>query len=284
MIVSIVIPAFNEEKNIERLLISIRKQALKKFAQKDIEIIVVDDESRDNTAEIAKRYSKQVYRRKHAERSVQRNFGAAKAHGKYMLFLDGDMELTESVIQSSLDNIDSYGGLIIPERTVGTGFIASVRKFERKMYMGDPSIEVARFFPKKVFWEYGGYDKNLTGTEDYDLPKRISAKYEIGWAKEYLLHHETGLTLAKQLKKKFYYAKKSAAYVDKHPDLISKQGILILRKAYLVHWREFVKHPILGAALIVMRTLETIAAAIGFLTAVGPVGFIRTFWKMISNL
>src|SRR4030042_3033638 len=245
MNVSVIIPTYNEEKNIKRLLTSIKKQA-----HSGVETIIVDDGSRDRTVEIAKKFCKKVYERSHAERSVQRNFGAAKARGKYLLFVDADMELSPKVIESCLANLDGYGALIVPEKTVGKGFVSSIRKFERRMYMGDPSIEVARFFPKKVFNEFGGYDINLTGTEDYDLPKRVSSKYKIGWASEYIYHHETGLTLGKQLKKKFYYAQKSAKYVDKHPDLISRQGILIIRKAYISHWREFVKHPFLGIALL----------------------------------
>lgn len=277
--VSIIIPTFNEQRNIGRLLESIKKQL-----DPGLEVIVVDDGSKDATVEISRRYTKKVYPRKHAERSVQRNFGAAKAAGKYLLFLDADMELTAGVIKSCLQNINGHGALIIPERTVGEGFVAGVRKFERKMYMGDALVEVARFFPKSVFWDFGGYDVNLTGTEDYDLPKRVSSKYSIGWAKKYILHHETGLTFGKQLRKKFYYAQKSAIYVDKHPDLISKQGILLLRRAYLVHWKEFIKHPVLGASLIFMRSLETIAAVFGFIAAVGPVGFLKTFVKMLKNI
>ncbi len=140
------------------------------------------------------------------------------------------------------------------------------------------------FFPKKVFFEFGGYDRDLTGTEDYDLPKRISSKYTIGWAKEYILHHETGLTISKQLKKKFYYAQKSATYVQKHPDLISKQGILIFRKAYLKHWKEFVLNPILGLKLLFLRMLETIAALAGFISAVGLSGFFKAVFLMLKNL
>lgn len=277
--ISIIIPTFNEEKNIARLLLSIENQSVK-----SIETIVVDDGSTDATVEIAKKYCQKVYQRQHAERSVQRNFGASKANGKYLLFVDADMELSQDVIKSCLQNINDNGGLIISEKTVGSGFVANVRKFERKMYMGDPSIEVARFFPKQIFVEFNGYDKNLTGTEDYDLPKRISTKYAIGWAKEYISHHETGLTIFKQLTKKYYYARKSTTYVEKHPDLISKQGILIFRRAYLIHWKEFVFHPILGFELLFLRTLETISATMGFVSSVGLIGLMKAIKLMFKNL
>lgn len=262
-LVSIIIPTFNEEKNIERLLVSINKQT-----ERDIETIIVDDGSSDKTVDIAKRYTPRVYKRKHAERSVQRNFGAKKAGGKYLLFLDADMELTRNVVKSCLDNIKGHKAIIIPEKTVGAGFMATVRKFEREMYMGDPTIEVARFFDKTTFGEFSGYDLELTGTEDYDLPKRIMDKYgmgSIGWANEYILHHETGLTLIKQLKKKFYYASKSVNYVKKHPDLVLTQGNMIFRAAYFRNWKKFLQKPGVALAFIFVRTLETSFALFGFL-------------------
>lgn len=279
-IVSVVIPAYNEEKNIGRLLRSIEKQTVR-----GVETIVIDDASNDATVLIAKKYTQYVFTRRHAERSVQRNFGAEKAKGKYLLFIDADMELTRRVIESCVDRITNHKGLIIPEKTVGKGYMAKVRMFEREMYMGDRSVEVARFYPQKVFIEFGGYDTNLTGTEDYDLPKRIMDKYgasSIGWAKEYILHHESGLTLSKQLKKKFYYAQKSAHYAKKYPNLISRQGILIWRKAYLRNWLRFVKHPVLGLSLLLLRLLETFAAALGYLSAVGPIEFIKTLFLMVK--
>ena len=151
-LVSVIVPVFNEEKNIAKLLTSIKDQSYRK-----IEIIIVDDASKDNTVLISKKLGAIVYIRKHAERSVQRNFGAKRAKGKYLLFLDGDMELTPNVVEDCIKTSDNeFELLIIPERTVGNNFIARVRNFEREMYMGDFSVEVARFFDKKVFNEFGG--------------------------------------------------------------------------------------------------------------------------------
>jgi len=278
-VVSIVIPTYNEERNIGRILTSIKNQTAK-----GVEAIVVDDGSTDKTIAISKKYTKKVYPRKHKERSVQRNFGASKASGKYVLFLDADMELTPNVVKDCLHHIDGFKGLVIPETTVGNSLMSKIRRFEREMYMGDRTIEVARFFEKKVFDEFGGYDINLTGAEDYDLPKRISEKYPIGRSKEYILHHEEIRTLGIQLRKKFYYAKNSALYAQKHPDLISKQGILILRKAYLKNWKKFISHPLLGVYLILVRTLETIAAVSGFIKSVGIIRFLKTFFIMLKYL
>lgn len=275
--VSIIVTTKNEEKNLGRLLDSVKNQKYK-----NIETVVVDNNSTDKTKEIAKKYTKKVFN-KGPERSVQRNFGVEKSSGKYVVILDADMELSPKVIGCCVKSIKKHKALIILERTVGESFMAKIRIFEREMYEGDPTIEVARFFEKKVFNEFGGYDINLTGAEDYDLPKRISTKHTIDWCKEYLLHHEEQLTLRKQLQKKFYYASKSALYAKKHPDLVKTQGVMIFRKAYLRNWKKFVKNPILGGAFLFVKSLETIAAVSGYIKTVGCVEFVKTFFGMFKT-
>lgn len=278
-LVSIVVPTKNEEKNIGRLLGSIKAQSYQK-----VEMIVVDAGSTDQTKEIARRFTRKVYNHG-PERSAQRNYGGEKARGTYIVFLDADMELTKGVIEDCVKTaeVSHCEALIIPEVTVGNGIIPKVRRFEREMYMEDPTIEIARFFDKKVFFEFGGYDLNLTGPEDYDLPYRISKKYKIGRTKEYVLHHEENLTLPKLLKKKYYYANRGHLYASKHPELIFIQGTIIFRKAYLKHWRKFLRHPIMGITFIFVRILETTWAVTGYVNAVGPVNFLKTFLKMLRQ-
>ncbi|HWA52013.1 MAG TPA: glycosyltransferase [Patescibacteria group bacterium] len=262
-LVSIVIPARNEEKNIGRLLDSIKKQSYKR-----IETIVVDDGSSDKTINISKQKGAKVFQRAHLERSAQRNFGASKAKGKYLIFLDADMELTKKVVEDCVSTVfGKYKLLVIPEKTVGNNFIARIRNFEREMYMGDFSIEVARFFEKKIFEEYGGYDLELTGPEDYDLPYRIGKQYEIGRSGEYILHHEEGVTLYRLLKKKYYYGRNGAKYAKKHPELIATQGNLLFRKAYFRNWKKFVNDPVLGFSFVIVRTLEATWAVAGYLSS-----------------
>ena len=100
-LVSIIITTKNEEKNIGRCLKSIKKQACP-----NIEIIVVDNNSIDKTKQITKKYTKNVFN-KGPERSAQRNFGAQKAKGKYLLFLDADMTLSPQLIKKAVHKLGS---------------------------------------------------------------------------------------------------------------------------------------------------------------------------------
>lgn len=271
-LVSVIITTKNEGKNIRRLLKSIKSQTYK-----SIEVIVVDFGSSDNTKRIARKFTDKVFNAGR-ERSAQRNYGAQKSHGAYFLFLDADMELTSRVVEDCVRVAakSSLGVLVIPETTVGNGLIPRIRRFEREMYMGNSEIEVARFFKRDIFFEFGGYDLDLTGPEDYDLPYRVSKKYRIGRAKEYILHHEEGLTLGRLLKKKYYYANKGASYAKKHPELIAKQGTILFRRVYIKNWRKFLLNPFIGTAFVVVRILETIWAVTGYINAVGFIDFVKT--------
>lgn len=277
--VSIIIPTFNEEKNIGRLLDSINSQSYRK-----LETIVVDDGSKDGTVKIARELGAIVFKRKHAERSTQRNYGAKESKGEYLLFLDADMELEKDVVKACVHESRDFSLVIIPERTVGKGLIPQVRRFEREMYEGDASIELARFFKREVFFEFGGYDPKLTGPEDYDLFYRVNRKYEstretLG----YILHHEEDTTLGRLLKKKFYYAGKGAYYAEKHPELILKQGTILFRRAYIRNWKKFLQEPLIGGGFIIIRILETIWALSGYIKSVGILGFLRTLGFLLNE-
>ncbi|HAS37043.1 MAG TPA: hypothetical protein DCS04_00205 [Ruminococcaceae bacterium] len=88
--VSIIIPSYNEEKNISRCLDSVLNQTFT-----DFEILCVDDGSKDNTFEIIKNYSEKDSRiipLKNPDKGVSsaRNFGIENASGKYIGFIDSD--------------------------------------------------------------------------------------------------------------------------------------------------------------------------------------------------
>lgn len=93
---SIIIPTYNEECYLPKLLQSIKDQ---NFA--DYEIIVADAESNDKTREIADSFGCKVV--EGGSPAVGRNSGAEVAKGEYLLFLDSDAILTEGYLESALN-------------------------------------------------------------------------------------------------------------------------------------------------------------------------------------
>jgi glycosyltransferase involved in cell wall biosynthesis len=203
-IVSAIITTRNEAKNISVCLDSIKGQTYK-----NIEIIVVDNKSSDATKDIAKQYTDLVFD-KGPERSAQRNLGARKAKGGYVVFLDADMVLTPDVINDCVSKIENstsnIKAIVIPEESFGAGYWAACKALERSFYFNVDWIEAARFFRLDTFRELGGYDEALTGPEDFDLPQRIKEKYGtqcIGRVNSFIRHNERDLSIWQTLSKKY---------------------------------------------------------------------------------
>lgn len=118
MKVSCVILAKNEEKNIERAIQSV------KFVD---EVIVIDDESIDQSVLIAQSAGAKVISRKlNGDFAQARNFAMEKAEGEWILFLDGDEVVTEElkneIIQLTIDNrLLSKGCFYIKRRDIFWG-------------------------------------------------------------------------------------------------------------------------------------------------------------------
>lgn len=269
-LVSIVITTKNEKYRLPACLKSINKQTYKY-----IEIIVIDNNSTDQTKDIAKSFGVQVFD-KGPERSAQRNFGASHAKGDYLLFLDADMELTPEVVGECVKKIHEprpktydLKALVIPEKSIGIGFWAQCKALERSFYLNVPWIESARFLQKKAFYDVGGYDEKLTGPEDFELPQRLKMTYGeecVGRISSFILHNEGKLSLGKTLKKKYYYGKKmseyrkkqsSKGYFDKQASMWMRYRLFFSKSSILLH------DPITFMGMLVLKTLEMGAMTVG---------------------
>jgi len=264
-VISIIVTTRNEERNIRRCLQSIIKQNYKKF-----EIIVVDNHSTDATQKIAKVFTNKVFTYG-PERSAQRNYGASKAIGEYIFFIDADMELKNDVLASIIlyiNEVKKFGGAIIPEQSVGVSFWERVKVFERSFYLayGDSTTDAARVFPLYLFNKNKGYDESITGPEDWDLPERIKKNgYSIIRVPTIIFHYENIPSLKQLLKKKYYYALKSHRYLKKHNiSTFSSKTIYFLRPVFYKQWKAFFRHPILSTGLFIMLSGELFAGGLGF--------------------
>jgi len=266
-LVSIVIPTHNSSATIELLLRSIQGQTYK-----ELELVIVDNNSLDDTLEIAQRFTSQVFCQG-PERSANRNRGAKEATGIYLLFLDSDMQLTPRVVEDIVNIFRSDSekkALVIPEESFGEGFWAACKKLERSFYIGVPWMEAARAFRIDSYREVGGYDENNTGTEDYDLSHRIEETYgksSIGRIERFIFHNEGRISLLRTCKKKFYYAKKLDVYAGKSAN--KKKFILQANpfKRYFLFFRkpmQLFKNPLLGFGMLFMKSCEMISGFTGF--------------------
>lgn len=265
-LVSVIITTKNEESVIGRLIKSIKNQTYRNF-----EIILVDNNSQDKTVEVAKSLGVKVAN-KGPERSAQRNFGAKIAKGKYLLFVDADMELSKNVIEECIQEIylsKNLGGVAIPEKSKATDLWGRVKGFERSIYneKGDPVTDAARFFPKKIFTSAGGYDEEITGPEDWDLPEVIeNFGFKIIRINAPIYHYERISHPFDLAKKKFYYAKSAYKYLKKHHiSPFSPKTIYFLRPIFYKNWKKILLNPKLSILMFLMLSAELIGGGLGYL-------------------
>jgi len=107
MLVSVIIPMYNEEKYIDRCLKSLKKQTFKNF-----EIILIDDWSTDKTIQIAKKNKNDlnltILEQNHQWPWVARNLWAQKAKWDILIFVDADMYFDENYIYELIKPIKSW--------------------------------------------------------------------------------------------------------------------------------------------------------------------------------
>jgi GalNAc5-diNAcBac-PP-undecaprenol beta-1,3-glucosyltransferase len=87
---SVIIPAYNRAYILPRTIQSVLNQQFENW-----ELIIIDDGSKDNTAELMKQYSDErihYHYQNNSERSAARNNGINRSKGKYICFLDSDDE------------------------------------------------------------------------------------------------------------------------------------------------------------------------------------------------
>ncbi len=175
--VSIIIPARNEEQHLPRLLKSIKKQK-----QQPYEVILADNDSQDNTREIAKKYNTKIVQG--GIPSIGRNRGAQVAQTDTLIFMDADTyflrenDLKQIYNKFQKKNFDIASCYFKAEKgQKGTQHFLNILKWiaSRKANIflkGD--FGAFLILKKDAFDRVNGFDEELVVTEDTSLVKKLS--------------------------------------------------------------------------------------------------------------
>ncbi len=259
-LVSVIITTKNEEKNIAACLQSTEAQS---YGKEFIESIVVDNNSTDKTKEIAQKFTKNIFN-KGNERSMQRNYGAQQAKGKYYMYVDADMTLEKSLIEEAVTLMEKDTQLLalyMPEIVSGSSYWCRVRRFERSFYDAT-AIDCVRFIRMSAMRQVGGFDENMTGPEDWDFDKKIRNIGKVGITHAGVHHNESDFQLSKYLKKKSYYAESFSHYINKwgkeDPDIKKQFGLYYRYLGVFIEkgkWKKFILHPDMLIGMYFLRFL-----------------------------
>lgn len=175
--ISVIVPVYNTEKYVKKCLESIIKQTMQ-----DFEIIVVDDGSTDDSANIIKEVISnnenveiKYYKKENGGLSDARNYGIRFATGKYISFIDSDDYIDEDlykdlekhidedidVIKFKMQTVDEYGNLI--EKISGPNFekCTGEEAFEQ-LSSKEKFLEVACIYLyKREFWTQNNFEYSV---------------------------------------------------------------------------------------------------------------------------
>lgn len=208
MLVSVVIPLYNEASFVYRALKSVLNQTFR-----DFEVIVVDDGSTDDGADVVQRLTDariRVMRQANSGVSAARNRGIAEARGKYVALLDADDEwdagFLEAVVQLAAEypeaGINGTGYRMVCQKgpTIEVTLIEAhgggtclVTDYFRRARGGHIVNSSGVMIPKKVFAEIGGFKEGVLHGEDQEMWARIALRYPVAYDTRILFSfHQVG--------------------------------------------------------------------------------------------
>lgn len=191
IIVSVVMPVFNEEKYIVKCVESLLQQD---YPTDSMEWIFVDGMSEDRTVEILRGYAEQypelirIYENPHKIVPCAMNIGISNSHGKYIIRLDAHADYAPDYFSKCVHYLetidaDNVGGVA---ETKARGFQgqAIAKMLSSKLGVGNSQfrtngesgyVDTVPFgaFKREVFQKWGGYDERLVRNQDNEMNFRI---------------------------------------------------------------------------------------------------------------
>jgi glycosyltransferase involved in cell wall biosynthesis len=207
MKISIVLRTYNEQKHLKELLEGIESQACQNF---DIEVLVVDSGSTDDTLNIASAFKCKIVKISKDEFTFGRslNIGCSEASGDILVFVSGHCipvnnewisELVRPIAEKKADY--SYGRQIGDESSK-----FSEQQLFKKYFPQESNIPQEGYFCNNAnaalsrkAWERYRFDEDLTGLEDMELAKRLHKDGKfiayVASAPVYHIHDETWMNI-----------------------------------------------------------------------------------------
>jgi glycosyltransferase involved in cell wall biosynthesis len=178
--ISVIVPAFNEEKFLPNCLESLRNQDLK-----DFELIVVNNNSTDKTAEIAKKFGAILVSEKNQGVAFARQKGFLRAKGKIIATTDADTILPENWLSRIFkefeknENLVAFGGSCyfysgpILVRLASQYFLTLFLIFDKFLSGGWNLMGCNMAIKKEAFFKVGGFNTNLKLNEESEISHRL---------------------------------------------------------------------------------------------------------------
>ncbi len=177
--VSIIIPAYNEGKCIEKTLRSV--------SHPEAEVIVVCNGCTDDTVSIAKKFASNVYVLDEASVSKARNFGASKASANKLIFLDADIVMGSGTISKIISSPKSIGTCLVKSGSGKLSHSAAMYLKSRVHRFGCCTGLI--FCDRDVFEKAGRFDESAVVGEDGKLLRKAKGVGSFGVVDGYVYNN-----------------------------------------------------------------------------------------------
>lgn len=176
MKLSVIVPAYNEERLLPGTLAAIR-DAARAFDGCEWELVVCDNNSSDGTAAIARAAGARVVHEPHNQISRARNRGAAAAGGDWLVFIDADSAPSAGLFAELLAAIRDGrwigGGSTIAADSEDRFFRLSVRAWNALSRMNRWAAGSFVYCEASAFRALGGFSEELYASEELDFCRRL---------------------------------------------------------------------------------------------------------------
>jgi len=197
ILVSIIIPVYNGEKYISDTIQSVIDQTYKNW-----ELIIVDDGSTDNTAEIVKQFNDSrisYIKKNNTGVSDTRNVGAMISKGEILSFLDADDIWLPENLEKKVEKLINepkcvllYSSMFLWDERENYKNCSIIKKifyneWEKFRNLMTPAIPSSAIIKRNCFFEAGMFDTNISTSADFDLAIRLRELGEFGYLDEPLV-------------------------------------------------------------------------------------------------
>lgn len=199
-LVSIITPAYNAERTLERCLQSVVAQT-----HQPLEIIVVNDGSTDDTAEILTKWQGkiEIIQQANGGAPAARNAGWRVSTGEYLLFCDADVTLKPHAIARMLAALESDPKASYAYSSFKFGWKTfTLWPFDAARLRQMPYIHTTSLIRREVF---AGFDESLKRFQDWDLWLTLLEQGKHGvWVPEVLFTVRSGGTISRWVPRVFH--------------------------------------------------------------------------------
>jgi glycosyltransferase involved in cell wall biosynthesis len=221
---SVILNAYNEEVDLPECIASLKKMSIKPF-----EILVVDNGSKDRTAELAKKAGAKVFTIKPRSRGLARDFGWKQAKGNIVAYLDSDMIVNKDWAKEILKKFDEGADGVIDRIHVwkpDNAYTKSLDAFYSFRIDNNYKPFLAWAYKTSVLTKVGGFKD--VWLEDGELGKRVlKAGYKILLAEKAIRYHKgPPRTFWNTVKRNYFFGKHDAKSIYKnHPESLPRKRL-----------------------------------------------------------